>query len=239
MKTLKAFTSGDGAHCGLADWYPEKEKALASALKSGKPFDTGWYGSKKEIASARIYSDDGKTVMVEVSVSDDFDTSGMGSAMVTCEGKPTLEFVREAIYRAWDEAGDDQKENRQYRGYSVLHYTTEVPKWLRGKNVLPRERRAKYPRKQAQCVDTYLVNVSEFCEESPPSDEYHFWGWQSDPCIDGEMDGTIDFKPDQGSKPDPSLKIPAKVREKLESHAQSCSDKSLRIGDWEIQPWRE
>jgi hypothetical protein len=45
---------GDGSHWGLTDLYPESNAALLSALKDGLPFDTGWWSSKKEIASARV-----------------------------------------------------------------------------------------------------------------------------------------------------------------------------------------
>ena len=56
MKLLNEFSRGDGAHCGLADWYPEQEAALKAALKAHAAFDTGWYSSKKQIASARVFS---------------------------------------------------------------------------------------------------------------------------------------------------------------------------------------
>ena len=164
MKTLKAFASGDGAHCGLADWYPNKEAALRRALKAGRPFDTGWYGSKKEIASARISSATGKMVDVEVSVSDDFDTDGTGHA----SSQPNIEAVQSAIYSAWNAAQDDQRENRQYAGYSL------------------RDLSGDYPR----CLDYYLVDRSGFCLDRPPGDSYHHWGWQEDPNWDGEEAGT-------------------------------------------------
>ena len=234
--TIEAFKSGDGAHCGLSDWYPDKEKALSVALKSGKPFDTGWYSSKKEIASARIYSDDGESVTVEVSVSDDFDTEGGGSASVSSPA--SLEQVRDAISRAWGEAEDDQKENQQYAGYSVLHYSTAIPGWRKMDNVYPREKRKRYARKQAQWVETYLVDTSDWGAESPPGDEYHFWGWQSDPMLEHEKGEWLTSKPDQGQNPDPALKMPKKVQEAFEDHVRSrAKDTPLRIGDWEIKPW--
>ena len=54
MKKLEAFQHGDGAHCGLSDWYEEGEAELTAVITERVPFDTGWYSSKKEIASARI-----------------------------------------------------------------------------------------------------------------------------------------------------------------------------------------
>lgn len=212
-RTLKVFDRGDGAHCGLSDWYPNKEAALKRALKRKKPFSTGWYGSKKEIASARISSPDGIELNVEVSVSDDFDTPGLGSADAL---EWSLDGVRDAVSKAWDEAGSNQNENRDYRGYSVLHWTRKVPDWLRSKNVYPRERRKLYPKAQSQCVETYIVNCSEFYSDRPPGDNYHQWGWQ-----------------DEGGK----LKMTKATREKLEVFAQSLKIGSLRVGNWEIRSW--
>lgn len=232
---LKEFQSGDGAHCGLGDLYPDKEAALVKALASGKPFDTGWYSSKKEIASARIFSGDGKTITVEVSVSDDFDTNGMGRKESPGSG---IEEVRETIYKAWDEANDDQKYNRQYRGYSIMHWSTKIKDyvWVRGKMVekVVKTMKKKYPR----CMETYIVNASDFGADRPPGDNYMFWGWQSDPMIE-EADGWLKSKPSQGDNPDKKLGIPKKTQEKFEDHANSFKITSLRIGDWEIKPWKD
>ena len=63
---LDVFKSGDGAHCGLTDWYADKEAALKAALESSLPFDTDWYASKKEIASARISSDGANVLSIAV-----------------------------------------------------------------------------------------------------------------------------------------------------------------------------
>ena len=53
---LEAFQSGDGAHCGLTDWYLDGQVALLLMLRQGPDvvWTTGWYGSKKEIASGCI-----------------------------------------------------------------------------------------------------------------------------------------------------------------------------------------
>ena len=163
MKTLKAFANGDGAHCGLTDWYEDKEKALKRAIKSGRPFDTGWYGSKKEIASARICYEGTGNCVVEVSVSDDFDTEGTG----TDESQLNLESIREAIYRAWDKANENSKDNAQYAGYSLYKWKGETSK----------------------CLDYYIVSTGE-CDY-PPGDNYHHWGWQDDPdCDNGDAGNT-------------------------------------------------
>ena len=223
--TLKAFRTGgmDGAHWGLSDWYPEKEKALVRALKSDKPFDTGWYSSKKEIASGRISSVNG-TVQVEVSVSDDFDTEGYGSATA----KRDLESVREAIEQAWNEANSNQKDNRVYAGYALIHWSTKIPDWRRSPNVFPQETRKRYGKKQPQCLDYYIVNMGEF--DSPPGDNYYHWGWQEDPDDESEM---------AGATCNPEFGVPRKTIEKFEDFAQSLKSGSLRIGDWELKAWDE
>lgn len=218
MKTLKAFETGDGAHCGLADWYEDKEKALRAALKRKTPWTTGWYGSKKEIASARITSD-GQSITVEVSVSDDFGTPGMASRTgVKC----SIEAIREALWNAWDEADADRNNNETYAGYSVYHWTRQVPEWRRAKNVYPRERRKLYPRKRRQCLDYYLVDAHGGMD-GPPGDSYYWWGWQN--------------SEDEGQTQ--TTGIPKRTAERLADHARSFQKTSLRIGDWEIAPWDE
>ena len=149
--TFEGFGGRDGSHCGLTDWYDEHEAALAKALAGKRDFDTGWYSSKKEIASARIVRCKGK-VVVEVSVSDDFDSDGRGEREVT--SPVTLDSIREAIDEAWDDAADDQKANQGYRGYSLHN-------------------------KKGSWIDTYLVSIDD--ADVPSGDNYANWGWQSDP----------------------------------------------------------
>jgi len=145
-------TWNDGAHCGLTDWYPELEAAITAALARGKGYawTTGWYSSKKEIASACITQRDGE-ITVEASVSDDFDTSGRGKR--TIRFTKNLDRIRDAITAAWEEAEGDQRDNRVYAGFSVgrgdqWEYTLILP-----------------------AGDGYLM-------DSPPGDYYHRWGWQ-------------------------------------------------------------
>lgn len=227
MKIIEEFQHGDGAHRGLSDWYPNKEAALALALKSKQPFDTRWYGSKHEIASARIHSTNGKQIEVEVSVSDDFDTPGNGRT--TCDA--TISAIRKAISKAWSDAEKDQRSNRQYAGYSLIHWSTKIPEYLR-KNAYPRETRKRYRSKQSRCLDYYIVNCSDWCgfNDSPPGDNYHHWGWQSDDNEKSEH---------WGENPDPKFNLSADVQEKLEDFAQSRKKGSLRIGDWEIKSWED
>lgn len=154
MDTLAAFKHGDGAHCGLTDWYPEQEQALVAALASREAFDTGWYGSKKEIASARIWSSDGVRIEVEVGVSDDFDTDGRGYADTK---EWTIDAVQSCVAKAWDKAEADRADNEPYVGFSVHDVNGS---W----------------------IETYLVSIDDF--DVPPGDNYYWWGWQHDEIDD-------------------------------------------------------
>ena len=145
-------TWNDGAHCGLTDWYPPLEAAITAALARGKGYawTTGWYGSKKEIASACITQRNGE-ITVEVSVSDDFDTPGRGERMIRFTNN--LDRIRDAITAAWEEAEGDQRDNRVYAGFSVgrgdrWEFTIILP-----------------------VGDGHRMDV-------PPGDNYHCWGWQ-------------------------------------------------------------
>lgn len=150
----------DGAHWGLTDWYPALETAIQEALNAGitaKPWTTDWYSSKKEIASACI-SFDGTNLLVEASVSDDFDTPGIGR--VQYPFSTDIEEVRDAVAEAYDMAEDRRVDNEMYAGFSVgrggaWEYTYLLP-----------------------------INGGEMLD-GPPGDCYHRWGWQED---DDEME---------------------------------------------------
>ena len=117
LRELK-MPAGDGAHCGLTDWYPEVEAVLVEALKRGGSWTTGWYASKKEIASACITLSRG-WLTTEVTVSDDFDTGGYGQVEIL--GTKDLDRIRDAITQAWELAEDDQAEKRPCAGFTILH----------------------------------------------------------------------------------------------------------------------
>lgn len=155
MKTLEAFQHGDGAHCGLSDWYEEGEAELAAALADHAPFDTGWYSSKKEIASARIWSEDGIKIKVEVSVSDDFDTQGLGYASTD---DWTLDAIASAISKAWEKAESARDEAQEYEGFRIG--------------------------REGRWEETYLVNIGWGENLAPSGDNYHWWGWQYDGADD-------------------------------------------------------
>ena len=158
MKKLEEFQHGDGAHWGLSDWYPEGKAQLAAALVDGSPFDTGWYSSKKEIASARIWSEDGVKIKVEACVSDDFDTEGLGYASTT---DWSIEAVQGCVSKAWDKAEQARDEAQPYEGFTILQYREKGPAW----------------------VETYLVDIG-WGDYAPPGDNYAWWGWQYDGADD-------------------------------------------------------
>jgi hypothetical protein len=146
---------GDGAHCGLSDWYDEVEQGLQQALDLGPglQWTTGWYSSKKAIASGRIDCM-GKVLVAKASVSDDFDTPGIG--VYEMAHTTDLEEVRTAINIAWDRAEADQKDNQNYRGFSV-HDGTGA--W----------------------IETVIIPFSAGHHlDEPPGDCYHQWGPQGE-----------------------------------------------------------
>lgn len=150
MPMINLHVRGDGSHRGLADWYPRLEEQIVEALKNKKPFTTGWYGSKHEIASARITYD--TNILVEASVSDDFDTPGLGELEIPFT--EDLDTIRNAIYRAWDAALENQICNRDWAMWII--------------------------RQGSSWVETYLVDISGYGLDSPPGDNYHKWGWQEE-----------------------------------------------------------
>lgn len=201
MKVLEAFAHGDGAHCGLSDWYEDGEAQLTAALADHTPFDTGWYSSKKEIASARIWSEDGVKIKIEVSVSDDFDTEGLGYAS-TDDWR--IAAVQDCITSAWHKADIARDDNQEYEGFRVG--------------------------REGRWEETYLINIGWGENLSPTGDNYHWWGWQHD----GEDEGQGVPHPD----------IPVETVQAFEKWAHDWAygrveGKSLKIGQWEITPWRD
>lgn len=201
MKKLNFAARGDGSHCGLSDWYDENEAALQAVLDAHEPFDTGWYASKKEIATARIFSEDGIKIKVEVSVSDDFDTEGVGysSTLVWHQGN-----VAAAVDEAWDKAEKDQEANAPYEGFSV----GRDGKW----------------------EETLILGDGTY--DTPPGDNYHWWGWQHDETEEGSGVGV----------PNPEIPLPAVAAFERWANKWMWGDakeNSMTIGRWTIRPWRE
>lgn len=163
MKEIFAKFMGDGSHCGLTDFYEPQTKKLAKAIKLGKAFSTGWWASKKEIASAKLEFDGKKLWTVTVSVSDDFDTEGLAEGTFEATNKEfdveqIMEKISDCIYETWDRANENQKENQTWAMYCI----GEVKK-----------------SKRINWVETYLVDIIGD-QDCPPGDSYDKWGWQGD-----------------------------------------------------------
>jgi len=156
-----SFAHGDGAKWGISDFYEEKERALRAALAGGRDFSTGWYSSKKEIASGCV-SRFGGLIRCEASVSNDFDTEGSGSVNVVVGRKGPARLFDEIVAgldRALELASADQKGNETVALWSV------------------HDRKGRW-------IESYLAPCGfapDFgAEESPPGDYYHKWGWQDE-----------------------------------------------------------
>jgi len=178
LPEIVVFSSGDGAHRGLSDWYPEKEKALQSSLKQGLPFTTGWYASKHEIASARI-SSDGIRLMVEASVTDDFDTNGYD--FIIEKHTDDLERVHRLVNAVWDSAVLARKENSYVDMYAVGHVNDDGSR--------------------KDWIETYLVDTSDIGDDEVPGDCYHKWGWQGNMDLPEEVKEAFENELKTGNMP--------------------------------------
>lgn len=164
MRDLFEGLGGNGAHWGLTDLYPDYLERVLKAVKDARDFDTGWYASKKEIVSGRIVRRDG-TYYVSVSVSDDFDTEGLGVVQFRyprhVHKNQIWQHISDRINEAWNLAIEDQRSNAVYAGYSIGEADDSDPP--QSKN----------------WIWSYIQPVGYGYElDSPPGDNYHSWGWQ-------------------------------------------------------------
>jgi hypothetical protein len=154
------------AKWGPGDFYDDIAEGVRQALTRGSDCEwtTGWYGAKKEIVSARLSSKGGE-LHLEVSVTDDLDTPGYQCG--TLPHTTDLDEICERFNAVWEEAGEDQKGNRLYYGFSVLQW---VEVCVAG---------TKHTR--PVWVETLILpkDDGEFMD-TPPGDEYHKWGFQGD-----------------------------------------------------------
>ena len=58
-------TGADTRHWGHGDLYPDAEHSLKELVESGKPYNTGYFGSKKDESYARIINN-GREVSIEL-----------------------------------------------------------------------------------------------------------------------------------------------------------------------------
>jgi len=156
---------------------------------------TGWFSSKHELGSGRVTHQPGGRIAAEVSVTDDFDTQGIGIVTdVDVSGftpEFALENIRGALEQALADAVVDQTENRTVELYTVgrqvrLDGAPAGPRW----------------------EQTYLVDTGPFPTDVPPWDSYHRWGW-----ADVEDDSDLDEL------------IPPATREALERGMQALEDR--------------
>jgi hypothetical protein len=154
----ETFSRGDLTKWGPSDFYPDKEAELVAALASGKPFDTEWGGCKKEICSSRV-SFDGKTLTCQVSVSDDFDTEGLGTETRSFSRPYTIDDVTHLLDEAHKNALECQRDNTDYTGFSI-HRGNDKGPW----------------------VETYIAQRSDMAGymDCPPGDNYDQWGFQDE-----------------------------------------------------------
>ncbi len=217
------FHRGDMTHRGPFDFYDRCEEEIRAAIASGLPFDTEWRGCKHEILSSRIKRHKDGSFSCRVSVSDDFDTSGIGrEGFVPAPGNTYEELweqLENAMATAHQEADDDRKSNQVYRGFKILVKCQR-------KQRKPQGRWDRYPRRKisrsnrrSSWIETYILNIGQWwgpVDDGPPGDYYHQWGFQGDDVI------------------------PLNVREKLEEYAQSYrkgSPPRFSYKRWTIEPW--
>lgn len=169
LDDLFSVFHGDGCHWGPSELYPTHEQLLKLALEDDiKQFDTGWFSSKKEIASFRVRRDNDE-VICQASCSDDFDTEGRGETVIHLldrggEGlgfnwvEHSYDCIIEALGEAWDQAEGDRKENEVYEGYSIHFLLT--PEGTSG-----------------PWMETLILPRDPDYDE-PPGDNYESWGFQ-------------------------------------------------------------
>lgn len=219
------FSRGDMTHRGPSDFYQRCEDEIRAAITSGLPFDTDWRGCKHEILSSRIQRESDGSFCCEVSVSDDFDTSGIGREGFAPEPGATPDEiyaeVESALNTAHHEADLDRRDNQVYRGFKILvrerckrrkpqHWDRRKPRKLSRSN------------RRLQWVETYILNIGEWWQIDcpPPGDCYRQWGFQDDGWET----------------------IPLNVREALEDYARSYrkgSPPQFTCKRWTIKPWEE
>lgn len=211
-------------HRGPSDFYQRCEDEICAAITSGLPFDTDWRGCKHEILSSRIQREPDGSFCCEVSVSDDFDTSGIGQeGFVPDPGATPDEIFAEiefALATAHHDAELDRKGNQSYRGFKILVRSrrkreNHFHRWDKRK-----PRKVSRSNRRMSWVETYILNIGEYWtwNNSPPGDYYHQWGFQDDDVI------------------------PLNVREALEDYAQSYrkgSPPQFTCKRWTIRPWED
>lgn len=164
-----AFSGMDQTKWGPVDFYDDSRESIRLAFRSGDDFETPWMGCKKEILSSRI-TREGNKITVEVSVSDDFDTPGMGEGSFTVNRATTEDQffakLEDAASEAHEAATGDRNDNAGYAGFSVG--------------------------KEGKWEFTYLVCLDG--SDAPSGDNYYRWGWQE---VEEEQEESEDAFPEE------------------------------------------
>lgn len=216
---------GDGSHWGISDWYEEIEQALLAVLESDEDFDTGWYGSKKEIWSGRIIRS-GDTFTLQGSCSDDFDTEGFAEVSLTIDPseppEATLERIRFGLAQAIDRAETNRKDNQLYCGWSIGQVDPETGK-------------------RKNWLYTYIQALGMAQDwDSPPGDNYHWWGWEDQDPDEayGERSERVAEEQHEFNRmqyPD----LPDAIRQAFAEFIESCEADTITIDGWRADSWNE
>ena len=105
------FDFDDWGKWGVGDFYTEAEDLLKEAIASGKTFDTGWHGYKKEIESMRIQRDaEHITISCSTSMDEVFEQYDLFSDFLTNEEMEKLSddlvvSIRDALM--WGDFSED------------------------------------------------------------------------------------------------------------------------------------
>jgi hypothetical protein len=197
----------DQTKWGPTDFYDDTKEWIAQAFESGLDFETPWLSCKKEILSSQILREN-KKITIKVSVSDDFDTPGMGESSFRITSKTTPEeffdLLDAASGKAHTEAIQDQNCNACYIGYSVGPVDSEGKfKW----------------------VLTYLASNGGF--DVPTGDYYHRFGWQEVETDDPYDDSALP----------PEEEIPAEVAKEIARRITRDYPKSITYKGFKAKQW--
>jgi hypothetical protein len=149
----------------------------------------------------------GGRLFIEASVSDDFDTPGSSGRVIP--HTTDLDKITETIHEVWDEAAEDQKDNRVYVGYSILTEVESHAMYIGG------EPQGEPVRHQGW-VETYLKTCGdEYDLDGPPGDNYYEWGFQGEAQMDDE------------------------TKKALAAWAEANDEGEFTFGAFTIKPWSD
>ena len=113
------FDFDDWGKWGICDFYPEAEEKLREVIKSGKTFNTGWHGCRKEIENMCIQKDaEYITISCSTSMDEVFEQYDLFSDFLTNEEMEKLtdelaDNIREVLADPWCDFSEDSEGNVQ------------------------------------------------------------------------------------------------------------------------------